>query len=138
MYIKRRTNKDKDSTVHTTEYRRKRNLIKLISICMHLKVPDICCLSAYFHLSHDSLVKAKYSSKWSNFLYLKVRKHLKKFRPHFLLAYLRFRWRRQGSGTLWKITSGYGFRRNSGTDPLEKQLDPWVQLLLEGGSYDPL
>ena len=30
------------------------------------------------------------------------------------------------------------FRRNSGTNPLEKQLDPWVQLLLKGGPYDPM
>ena len=38
-----------------------------------------------------------------------------------------------------------GFVRNSGTDPLEKQVDPlgrsnwahWVQLFLEGGPYSP-
>ena len=31
-----------------------------------------------------------------------------------------------------------GYLRNSVTDPLEKQLDHWVQILLEGGPYSPL
>ena len=31
-----------------------------------------------------------------------------------------------------------GFLRNSGRDPLKKQVDPRVQLLHEGGPYGPL
>ena len=31
-----------------------------------------------------------------------------------------------------------GFLRNTGMDPLEKQLDPWVQSLFEEGLYSTL
>ena len=38
-----------------------------------------------------------------------------------------------------KSQMAIGFLRKTGTDPLEKQLDPrCVQLLLQGGSYVPL
>ena len=37
-----------------------------------------------------------------------------------------------------KLQVAKGVLRNTGTDPLEKQFDPRVKLLLGGGSYDPL
>ena len=39
----------------------------------------------------------------------------------------------------WNITNDYKFPgKYCYTDPLEKQLDPGVQLFLEGGPYGPL
>ena len=43
--------------------------------------------------------------------------------------------RGQGVQTPCKITSGYRFLRNTGMDPLEKQLDPLGPIVLEGGPY---
>ena len=43
-----------------------------------------------------------------------------------------------GSGPPEKSQFAMCLLRNTSTGPHEKQMDPWVDLLLLGGSYDPM